>query len=59
MRFDEESRKTFLANVKYITNASARTYVWRILAEMMHCGDLGIQEWFQLVKDCVEFETEE
>lgn len=59
VRFDDESRKVFLANVKYITNAPARTYVWRILAEMMHCGDLGVGEWFQLVKDCVEFETEE
>ena len=59
IRFDDDSRKVFLANVKYITNAPARTYVWRILVQMMHCGDLGILEWFDLVNNCVEFETEE
>ena len=59
MRFDEESRQQFLKNVKYITNTSARTYVWRILVEMMHCGDLGISEWYDLIDSCLEFETEE
>lgn len=59
VRFDDDSRKVFLANVKYITHAPTRTYVWRILVEMMQVGDLGVFEWYELVKDCVEFETEE
>ena len=59
VRFDDDSRKCFLANVKYITNAPARTYVWRTLVQMMQVGDLGIVEWQQLINGCVEFETEE
>jgi aminopeptidase N len=59
MRFDAKSRECLIKNLKYITKSGDRTYVWRTFRDMIHNNDMTIAEWYTLIDNNLEFETEE
>ena len=57
VRFDDDSKAFLIRNLKYMEDRTARTYIWRIFREMMHCGDLSVQEWVKLIENNLDFEN--
>lgn len=46
MRFDEDSKKELITNLKYIGDTSTRTYIWRTFKDMIRNNELTLKEWF-------------
>jgi len=59
IRFTPENLAFILANLKYLTNVGARTHIWRHLVDMVASNELPIKDWFTLIMNNLEFETEE
>jgi len=59
-RFDKESLGFFINNLKYMSDDCAmRTYIWRTFKDMIQSNELSISEWYRLIGNNLEFETEE
>ena len=59
MRFDEDSRKQLIANLRYVKDTSTRTYIWRTFKDMIRNAEITVQEWFELLKQNLPYEWEE
>jgi aminopeptidase N len=58
-RFDPVTLKNLIKNLKYVTKASDRTYIWRTFKDMIRNNDLPVADWYQLIMGNLRFETEE
>ena len=59
VRFDEASKACLLNNLRYVTDTAMRTYIWRTFKDMVQVNHLSIKDWFRLISNNLEFETEE
>lgn len=59
VRFDGDSEKFWLENLRYVTSTSMRTYIWRTFKDMVQSNHLSVSNWYKLLSNNLEFETEE